>query len=77
MDGLPLNQIFNRVDRVSIELTTQMLAILFDFPWEKRRMLTRWSEVASASLESGSTVVASNEQRMTELGKCLAYFTRL
>jgi hypothetical protein len=30
------------VDRVSIELTTQMLAVLFDFPWEERRKLTRW-----------------------------------
>ena len=31
---------------VSIELTTQMLAILFDFPWEERRNLTHWSDVA-------------------------------
>ncbi|MDF1483562.1 cytochrome P450 [Extensimonas sp. H3M7-6] len=77
LDGLPIGETFNWVDRVSIELTTQMLAILFDFPWEDRRKLTRWSEVASASEESGSSVVASQEQRMAELGECLAYFTRL
>jgi cytochrome P450 len=77
LDGLPIGETFNWVDRVSIELTTQMLAILFDFPWEDRSKLTRWSEVASASEESGSSVVASQEQRMAELGECLAYFTRL
>src|SRR5262245_42599271 len=35
LDGLPRNEIFNWVDRVSIELATQMLAILFDFPFEE------------------------------------------
>src|SRR5229473_3286194 len=37
LDNLPRNETFNFVDRVSIELTTQMLATLFDFPWEERR----------------------------------------
>ena len=32
LDALPRNETFNWVDRVSIELTTQMLATLFDFP---------------------------------------------
>ena len=32
LDGLPIGERFDWVDRVSIELTTQMLAILFDFP---------------------------------------------
>ena len=36
LDALPRNETFNFVDRVSIELTTQMLATLFDFPWEER-----------------------------------------
>ena len=43
----PKNEVFDWVDRVSIELTTQMLAVLFDFPWEDRRKLTRWSDVAT------------------------------
>ena len=33
---------------MSIELTTQMLATLFDFPFEERRKLTRWSDVTTA-----------------------------
>src|SRR3569623_3386173 len=37
---------FAWVDTVSIELTTQLLALLFDFPWEDRRKLTFWSDWA-------------------------------
>jgi cytochrome P450 len=44
LDGLPVGEAFDWVDRVSIELTTGMLAILFDYPWEKRRDLTLWSD---------------------------------
>ena len=47
LDNLPKNEMFDWVDQVSIELTTQMLAVLFDFPWEDRRKLTRWSDVAT------------------------------
>jgi cytochrome P450 len=45
LDSLPIGEVFDWVDKVSIELTTQMLAILFDFPWENRRDLTRWSDI--------------------------------
>ena len=45
LDSLPIGKPFDWVDLVSIELTTQMLAILFDFPWEERRKLTHWSDV--------------------------------
>ncbi|HWG05181.1 MAG TPA: cytochrome P450, partial [Beijerinckiaceae bacterium] len=48
LDALPRNETFNFVERVSIELTTQMLATLFDFPFEERRRLTRWSDVSTA-----------------------------
>jgi cytochrome P450 len=75
LDTLPLGETFNWVDRVSIELTTQMLATLFDFPFEDRRKLTRWSDVATGSPESG--VVETEEQRREELTECLAYFTDL
>ena len=44
LDGLPIGEEFDWVDRVSIELTTGMLAILFDYPWDKRRDLTLWSD---------------------------------
>ena len=44
LDTLPFDTEFDWVDKVSVELTTQMLAILFDFPWEDRRLLTLWSD---------------------------------
>ncbi len=75
LDSLPVGEPFNWVDRVSIELTTQMLATLFDFPWEERRKLTRWSDVATADPKSG--IVDSIEARRAELMECLEYFTRL
>ncbi len=74
-DTLPINEEFDWVDRVSIELTTMMLATLFDFPFEDRRKLTRWSDVTTA--EADSPIVGSQEQRIAELQECLAYFSRL
>lgn len=75
LDELPIGQEFNWVDRVSIELTTQMLATLFDFPFDERRKLTRWSDVATANEDSG--IVESEEQRRAELYECLEYFNGL
>lgn len=75
LDSLPINEPFNWVDRVSIELTTQMLATLFDFPWEDRRKLTRWSNVAMAIPESG--LYNTDEEREAELMECLEYFQKL
>ena len=75
LDDLPVGEEFDWVDRVSIELTTQMLATLFDFPFEDRRKLTRWSDVATGGPETG--IVETEEQRQEELLECLAYFTRL
>ena len=76
LDSLPRNEPFNWVERVSIELTTQMLATLFDFPFEDRHLLTRWSDVAT-SVPGTDRIVESPEARSAELGQCLAYFTRL
>ncbi len=75
LDNLPRNETFNWVERVSIELTTQMLATLFDFPWEERRKLTRWSDVATALPKSG--IYSSEEQRLAELAECCETFARL
>ncbi|MDG1443778.1 MAG: cytochrome P450 [Pseudomonadales bacterium] len=74
LDSLPVGETFNWVDLVSIELTTQMLATLFDFPFEDRRKLTRWSDVATAA---PGTIIENEEQRKEELLECLAYFTKL
>ncbi len=75
LDGLPVGEAFDWVDRVSIELTTQMLATLFDFPFEERRKLTRWSDVASGG--PGTGVVETKAQRQQELRECLDVFQQL
>jgi cytochrome P450 len=75
LDSLPIGETFDWVDRISIELTTQMLATLFDFPWEDRRKLTRWSDVATAL--PGQGLIETEDERRAELYECLDYFTRL
>ncbi|MEM7365904.1 MAG: cytochrome P450 [Pseudomonadota bacterium] len=53
LDNLPADGIeFDWVDTVSIELTTRMLATLFDFPFEDRRKLTYWSDLSIGSPET-------------------------
>jgi cytochrome P450 len=76
LDSLPIGEEFDWVQRVSIELTTQMLATLFDFPFEERRLLTWWSDMATGDPD-GNGPVKSWEMRLQELGKCRDYFTRL
>ena len=75
LNTLPVGEEFDWVDTVSIELTTMMLATLFDFPFEDRRKLTRWSDVTTA--ESDSPLIEDQAQRIDELQECLHYFKRL
>jgi cytochrome P450 len=76
LDGLPRSEAFDWVDRVSIELTTQMLATLFDFPFEERRKLTHWSNVATVNTRAG-TEIDSDEKRDAVLQQAMEYFTGL
>jgi cytochrome P450 len=76
LDSLPRNETFDWVDKVSIELTTQMLAVLFDFPWEDRRKLTRWSDIAT-TLPGPEGLVATEEERQAELIEAAMYFKKL
>jgi cytochrome P450 len=76
LDGLPVGEIFDWVDRVSINLTTQMLATLFDFPFEDRHKLTYWSDLASASPEMTGGDMTLDEQ-IAGLMECLETFTRI
>ncbi len=75
LNELPVGETFDWVESVSIELTTRMLATLFDFPFAERGKLTRWSDVATAI--PGMGVIESDEQRQRELLGCLEYFTGL
>jgi cytochrome P450 len=76
LETLPRNETFNWVDLVSIELTTYMLATLFDFPLEDRRLLPHWSDMATANKLTNPDA-PEPEVRMAELRKMLQYFTRL
>lgn len=75
LDALPWGEQFDWVDTVAIELTTQMLAILFDFPWEDRRKLTFWSDWA------GDIELVKNDElrvkRLEYMYECGAYFQNL
>jgi cytochrome P450 len=74
LDSLPIGETFNWVDKVSIEITTQMLATLFDFPFEDRRKLTRWSDVTTTPAELlGLTI----EESRAELMECLETFGKM
>lgn len=55
LDHLPRNVPFNWVDRVAVELTTQMVAKLFDFPFADRRLLPHWCEVLVTTPEDAMT----------------------
>jgi cytochrome P450 len=81
LDTCPIGEEFDWVDKVSIELTTMTLATLFDFPWEDRRKLTRWSDVTTAAPNSGHFSSTDPEiaeaERRQELFECVDYFMRL
>ena len=75
LDSLPIGETFDWVDKVSVELTTMTLATLFDFPFEERRRLTRWSDVITAV--PGHGVIDTMAQKLAEIDECFAWFTEL
>jgi len=77
LDGLPVGETFNWVDRVSIELTTRMLATMFDFPWEERRKLTYWSDIATSGPDQLAERGLTLEDRNEAMRECLETFRTL
>ena len=75
LDSLPWGEQFDWVDKVSIELTTGMLALLFGFPWQDRRLLTFWSDWAG-DVEIG-LARELNDLRFEVLGEMAQYFQTL
>src|SRR5580698_9346211 len=69
LEELPRGETFDWVDRVSIELTTMMLATLFDYPWDDRRQLTYWSDVVIANVNAPESPVHSEAERFAEMTK--------
>ncbi|MGH6782417.1 MAG: cytochrome P450 [Sphingomonadaceae bacterium] len=76
LDGLPIGEEFDWVDKVSMELTAMTLATLFDMPQEDRRKLTYWSDVVTA-VPGKSPLVDTIEQKMQIFVEYHAYFTEL
>lgn len=75
LESLPIGEPFDWVERVSVELTTMMLATLFGFPFEERKKLTRWSDVATG--KNNRAICESEDQWRMELMQCLQYFNEL
>lgn len=73
LDSLPVGEPFDWVDAVSIELTAMMLATLFDFPQERRRELTRWSDVTTNPRDP-DICPGGMEQWRGELTECAQVF---
>ena len=73
LDHLPVGEPINWVEHVSIELTTRMLATLFNFPFEERRKLTWWSDMTT-TLPGVEGLVDTEEEWQQEMLGCLEYF---
>ena len=76
LDELPRGETFDFVDKVAIELTSQMLATLFDFPFEHRRLLPRASDLILTQPGPGG-LVETEEQRQVEFFHTFGMFTGL
>jgi cytochrome P450 len=73
LDELPIGEPFDWVDRVSVELTVQMLATLFGFPFEERRKLKYWSDLATTDTSDTMT----KEEGQAEFMAIATYFKNL
>lgn len=77
LDNLPVGETFNWVQEVSIELTARMLATLLDFPYEERRKLVHWSDLATAVPEVTGDDSIDMKERYEELMQCAGAFYQL
>jgi len=76
-DSLPENEPFDWVKLVSRDLTTKMLATLFDFPWEERNKLTEWSDMFTSDVRMTAGEGYTREVIIEHITACLQRFTEL
>ncbi|HEX4302592.1 MAG TPA: cytochrome P450 [Rhizomicrobium sp.] len=76
LDELPRGEDFDFVDKVAVELTSQMLATLFDFPFADRRLLPRASDLILTQPGPGG-IVETEEQRQVEFFQIFGKFVTL
>jgi len=77
LDSLPRIETFDWVEKVSIELTTMMLATLFVFPWKDKHLLTYWSDISITDINAPGALVTSDEERLGVQRKMRRYFATL
>jgi len=77
LDALPEGKTFDWVELVSRNLTTQMLATLFDFPWEMRHKLSEWSDAVTSDERMTAGKGLKMEERLEVIMEILEVFTRL
>ena len=77
LDDLPRGETFDWAELVATELTSMMLATMFDFPQEDRRKLTYWSDVAMANVRADDAPVRSEAEHFEVLGEMTAAFDPL
>lgn len=77
LDNLPVGEKFNWVDKVSIELTSRMLATLFDFPYEDRRKLVYWSDITTDVPQTTGSADYDVEARQKDFQECTEAFYQL
>jgi len=75
VDGLPIGETFDWVERVSIPQTLGMLCILFDMPFEEWRDIKRWSDWASG-VSAENLTEEYRAQFLAQMGEMLARFDR-
>lgn len=73
LDGLPRGTEFNWVKEVSVALTRDMLAILFDYPWEERDNLIKWSD----AITSFDMIANAPQERMALIFEMATAFHKL
>jgi cytochrome P450 len=74
LDALPVGEAFDWVGRVSIDLTSHVLASLFAFPVERRHKLVEWSDLAVLRTAERGGAELDWEARKAEFIACLQEF---
>jgi cytochrome P450 len=72
LDALPLDEPFDWVDRVSVELTARTLAWLLGYPQERSRDLIRWSDAMVALV--GTPAFPTLADKLRTMQECFDAF---
>jgi cytochrome P450 len=77
LDALTINEEFDWIDRVSIDLTSHVLATLFEFPSERRHKLIEWSDLTVQKTHGNDGEIVDWTQRKESFMECLREFNAI